>query len=327
MIRGIGSRREVGMARNPVQFQKGLSMAEFLRRYGTEEQCHAALVAMRWPEGFVCPACGAKEHGLSRPRRLFQCKTCRVQTSAKAGTIFHQSKTPLTKWFLAIHLMTSAKNDVAALELARQLGVKWDTAWLIKQKLMEVMRERNEAYRLSGDVQVDDAYLGGEKPGRAGRGAGNKLPFVIAVATRDGKPTYMHLRPVAGFTKEALKAYGERSIAPGSLVVSDGLACFEGLSSAGLMHMPVVTGGGRPADARFKWVNTALGNVKSAITGTCRSCDAHHSARYLAAYEWRFNRRFELAKNVERLARAGLGASPRPYREIAAVRPSAEMSG
>ena len=217
------------MARNPVQFQKGLGMAEFLRRFGTEDQCHAALVAMRWPDGFVCPACGSGKHGLSAPRRIFQCKACRVQTSAKAGTIFHQSKTPLTKWFLAIHLMTGAKNDIAALELARQLGVKWDTAWLIKQKLMEVMRERNETYRLSGDVQIDDAYLGGEKPGKAGRGAANKLPFVVAVATRDGKPTYIHLRPVAGFTKAALKAYGERSIVPGALVVSDGLSCFEGL--------------------------------------------------------------------------------------------------
>ena len=152
------------MARNPVQFQKGLSMAEFLRRYGTEEQCHSALVAMRWPDGFVCPACGAREYGMSGPRRLFQCKQCRAQTSAKAGTVFQQSKTPLTKWFLAIHLMTSAKNDIAALELARQLDVKWDTAWLIKQKLMEAMRHRNEAYRLSGDIEIHDAYLGGEKP-------------------------------------------------------------------------------------------------------------------------------------------------------------------
>jgi transposase-like protein len=315
------------MARNPVQFQKGLGMAEFLRRYGTEDQCHAAFVAMRWPEGFVCPACGSKAHGTSAQRRIFQCKDCRVQTSAKAGTIFHQSKTSLTKWFLAIHLMTGAKNDIAALELARQLGVKWDTAWLIKQKLMEVMRERNETYKLSGDVQIDDAYLGGEKPGKAGRGAGNKLPFVVAVATRDGKPTYMHLRPVAGFTKEALKAYGESSIAPGALVVSDGLSCFEGLGQAGHMHIAVVTGGGRPKDQRFKWLNIALGNIKSAITGTCRSCDDRHSARYLAAYEWRFNRRFDLAKNVERLARAGARAKPRPRQEIAAVRTRAEMSG
>ncbi len=319
------------MPRNPVQFQKGLSMAEFMQRYGSEEQCHAALVAMRWPDGFVCPACGSKEHGLSGPRRLFQCKNCRKQTSAKAGTIFHQSKTPLTKWFLAIHLLTSAKNDVAALELARQLGVKWDTAWLIKQKLMEVMRQRNETYKLEGVVQIDDAYLGGKKAGKRGRGAGNKVPFVVAVATRDGKPTYIHLRPVVGFTKAALKTYGETSLAPDTRVVSDSYDCFKGLKEAGLTHLAVTTDGAHPDDgltgALFKWLNIALGNIKSAITGTCRSCDAHHTARYLAAFEWRFNRRFDLAGNVERLLRASVGAAPQTRRSIADVRTGAERYG
>jgi ribosomal protein L37AE/L43A len=121
------------MARNVVQFQQGLSMAEFHRLYGSEEQCHAALVRMRWPDGFVCPKCGGRKHSYLAPKRLFQCTACRAQTSARAGTIFHKSRTPLTKWFIAMHLMTGSKNDIAALELARQLGVKWDTAWLIKQ--------------------------------------------------------------------------------------------------------------------------------------------------------------------------------------------------
>ena len=117
-----------------------MSFAEFNARYGIEEQCHAALVAMRWPDGFQCPKCGCRTYSYAKARRHFQCSACRVQTSAKAGTIFHKSKTPLTKWFLAMHLITSAKNDISGLELARQLDVKWDTAWLMKQKLMEVMR-------------------------------------------------------------------------------------------------------------------------------------------------------------------------------------------
>ena len=138
------------MPRNKVQFQKGLSFIEFCQRYGTEEQCHAELVAMRWPNGFVCAKCGGSKHSYSRERRVFQCSACRKQTSGRAGTIFHKSSTPLTKWFLAMHLVTSAKNDVSSLELSRQIGVKWDTAWLIKQKLMEVMRARNSIYRLGG---------------------------------------------------------------------------------------------------------------------------------------------------------------------------------
>ena len=315
------------MARNPVQFQKGLSFAEFNARYGTEERCHAALVAMRWPDGFVCPKCGTKKHSYAKARRIFQCSACRVQTSAKAGTIFHKSTTPLVKWFLAVHFITSAKNDISGLELARQLGVKWDTAWLIKQKLMEVMRQRNATYKLAGDVQIDDAYLGGEKSGKTGRGAGNKVPFVIAVATREGEPVYMQLRRIAGFTKEAIRDYAAANIVAGTWVLSDALGCFHGLKQAGMRHIAMTTGGGRPKNPLFKWVNTGLGNIKSAITGTSRSCDPQHTERYLAAFEWRFNRRFDLAKNVERLACVAARTAPMPYRLIANVRSSAEMAG
>ena len=315
------------MARNPVQFQKGLSFAEFNARYGTEEQCHSALVVMRWPDGFLCRKCGGTKHSYAKARRIFQCSACRVQTSAKAGTIFHKSTTSLVKWFLAIYLITSAKNDISGLELARQLGVKWDTAWLIKQKLMEVMRQRNATYKLAGDVQIDDAYLGGEKPGKTGRGAGNKVPFVIAIATREGKPVFMQLRRVAGFTKEAIRDYAAANIESGSWVLSDGLGCFLGLKQAGMRHLSIAADAGRPKNPLFKWVNTGLGNIKSAITGTCRSCDPQHTERYLAAYEWRFNRRFELAKNVERLARVAVRTAPMPYQSITALTMTEEMPG
>jgi hypothetical protein len=311
------------MARNSVQFQRGLSLGTFQQLYGTEAQCHAALLRMRWPDGFICPHCGDRRHGYCRPKRLFQCRACRVQTSVRAGTIFHKSRTPLTKWFLAMHLITSAKNDVASLELARQLDVKWDTAWLIKQKLMEVMFQRNSIYKLAESIQIDDAYQGGEQPalpGKSGRGARGKVPFVVAVQTRDGRPIYTQLRVVAGFTKEAIRDYAKASIAPGSRVLSDGLGCWNGLEDAGLKHVSKVTGSGRPRTDAFKWVNTGLGNVKGAITGTCRSCDIQHTARYLAAYEWRFNRRFDLPKNLERLARAAAITKPKSYRTIAAVR-------
>jgi hypothetical protein len=222
-----------------------------------------------------------------------------------------------------MHLLTCSKNDISALELSRQLGVKWDTAWLMKQKLMEVMLRRNSMYKLDGDVQIDDAYLGGErpgKPGKYGRGAEGKTPFVIAVMTRDGKPIHAQIRLVPGFTKQAIQNYASANIARGSWAVSDGLGCFPGLADAGLRHIPIVTGGGRPTNPLFKWVNTLLGNIKSAITGTCRSFDPQHAQRYLAAYEWRFNRRFDLEQNIGRLARAAINTAPRPYASIALVR-------
>jgi len=311
------------MARNPVQFQKGLGLAEFNLRYGSEKQCHGALIQMRWPDGFLCPKCGGGKYSYSAARRVFQCSACRAQTTVKAGTILHKSRTPLTKWFLAIYLLTQSKNDIAALELARQLGVKWDTAWLIKQKLMEAMRQRNHIYKLAGDVQIDDAYLGGERPGKPGRGAANKTPFVIAVETRENKPVYTQLRRVPGFTCAAIRSYATANIAPGSRVISDGLACFTAVTEAGMDHRAIVTGGGRPSAPELKWVNTGLGNIKSAITGTCRHCSHQHADRYLAAYEYRFNRRFQLDKMVERLASVTMLTAPKPYHAII----DAEISG
>ena len=213
------------MARNPVQFQKGMSLAAFQAEYGSEERCRAALRAQRWPDGFVCPKCQGQKHSYCVRRRLYQCSACRTQTSLKAGTIFHKSKVPLTAWFLAIYLLTQSKNDISALELSRQLGVKYDTAWAIKHKLMAAMQDRNKAYKLKGDVQIDDAYLGGERKGTPGRGAAGKTPFLAAVETRDGKPFYIKLRRVAAFNKEAVKSYAKEALEPGSTVLSGEKAC------------------------------------------------------------------------------------------------------
>jgi transposase-like protein len=161
----------LSMSRNPIQFQRGLSMADFRNAYDDEDRCWEALRKARWPGGFACPNCGGGKYSFLKPTRLFQCSACGKQTSVRAGTIFHHSKLPLRTWFLAIYCLTQTKNSVAALELMRILGVQYNTAWLMKQKIMQVMHERNEKTRLEGRIEMDDAYLGGEKEGKPGREA------------------------------------------------------------------------------------------------------------------------------------------------------------
>ena len=313
------------MTMNRVQFQAGLSMTEFMDRYGSVEQCEAALIASRWPSGFACPACGGgRSSSFRRQGRLyFQCAACRHQCSVTSGTIFGATKLPLTRWFLAMHLLTQSKNNVAALELMRHLAVCYKTAWLIKHKLMEVMRVREDGRQLDGRVEIDDAYLGGERSGgKTGRGSENKVPFVAAVQTTPaGQPELVCLRQQP-FTTEAMAMFAASSIAPSATVVSDGLWCFGGVQIVGAEHERIVTGGGKASTRlpQFKAVNTFLGNLKRALGGTYHAFDfAKYAHRYLAEAQYRFNRRFNLRSILARLLRAACLTSPQPAAAIRAA--------
>ena len=135
------------VARSTIQFQKGVSLPEFQRLYGTEEQCEAVMEKARWPDGFRCPRCNGHEHGLVYGRRLkrYQCRHCGHQATLTAGTIMQATKLPLTTWFLAFYLIGQAKTGISSLELSRHLGVKYDTAWLLHNKILQAMSEREEA--------------------------------------------------------------------------------------------------------------------------------------------------------------------------------------
>ena len=202
---------------------------------------------------------------IARSRKICQCHQCHHQTSLTAGNLFHGTKLALTQWFLAIFLLTQRKQSLSALQLSRDLGVNYDTVWRMKHKLMQVMLERGRQDTLGDRIEIDDAYLGGEMPGRRGRDAHHKTPFIAAVeTTQDGRPMKLHLRRVAGFQQREIARYASASLVPGSIVFSDGLAYFAAVKTAGCRHVPIVTGSGRTAAKHptFKWVNTLLGNVK-----------------------------------------------------------------
>ena len=133
------------MAMNKIQFQAGLSMPGFQRRYGSDVQCEDGVFASRWPQGWVCPRCKGTRYACTHNgRRLWECLGCGYQCSSIVGTVFEHTKLPLSIWFLAIYLMTQSKNAVSALELMRQLGVSYKTAWLMKHKLLQTMLVREE---------------------------------------------------------------------------------------------------------------------------------------------------------------------------------------
>lgn len=313
------------MSMNRIQFQPGLSMRDFQSQYGTEAQCESAVFASRWPKGWRCAHCGCSRSFQTRNgtgRQLWECLICGYQSSSIVGTVFEHTKLPLTTWFLALYLLTQSKNSISALELMRQLGVTYKTAWLVKHKLLETMRLREEPRRLDGRVEIDDAYLGGERAGsiNGGRGALNKSAFVAAVQTDlDGKPRFMRLTPIVAFTKEALIAWAAKSLTRTAHVVSDGLHCFKQVTQVGASHERHVTGSGRQSAKRpeFRWVNTMLGNLKTSLAGTYHSFDhTKYAHRYLAEFSYRFNRRFDLPAMLPRLLRAAVTTKPLPLCDL-----------
>ena len=308
-----GLRRRVG----------GSSEAEFRQRFGSEAQCRSALFQLRWGKGWVCPGCEHGGYAELKGRAVYQCNRCKHQVGLTAGTVFHWTKLPLTIWFLAIYHLTQSKGGMSSVELARRLGTRQPTAWLIKQKLMAAMAERDAGKpKLEGRVEVDDAYLGGARSGgKRGRGAAGKTAFVAAVeTTAKRKPRRLRLTVVKGFHKKEVEKLAKRDFAAGSNVVTDGLSCWTAVTAAGCDHFPMLTGTG-PQAAKwvpFQWLNTALGNIKTALAGTYHHVSPKHAQRYLASFAWRFNRRYQPDSLTERLAYACAHTAPHPYRIIIA---------
>jgi len=265
------------MAMNRIQFQPGLSLPEFLRYYRTQAQCAATLEQVRWPTGFQCPHCGGS--------------TC-----------------------------SQAKTGLSTLALKRHLGVSYPTAWLVHYKLMQAMAERGTHYVLDGQIQVDGAYLGGERSGgKSGRGSENKIPFVAAVSLSDeGRPLRTKLIPVSGFSLSEIGQWARTHLASGSTVFSDGLACFAAVTTADCTHQPTIVDGRKPRDLpEFRWINTVLGNLKTSLNGRYHAFNFRkYATRYLAAFSYRFNRRFDLRTLHTRLLVAATTCAPQPLRMI-----------
>jgi hypothetical protein len=161
-----------------------MTLEEFENRFNTEEACRDYLFLLRWPNGFICPKCGNTKAWAVRTV-LFECSKCHYQTSVIAGTIFQDTRKPLTMWFRAIWWVTSQKNGTSALGLQRILGLKsYQTAWTWLHKLRTAML-RPGRDKLSGYVELDETYLVSGDNRKQGRGAEEKSLIAVAVEIKD----------------------------------------------------------------------------------------------------------------------------------------------
>ena len=294
------------------------TLMDFERRFSNESACRVYLFALRWPDGFVCPMCGGKAAWPMR-RGLWLCQGCRRQVSVTAGTIFQDSHVPLTIWFRAMGQVASQKNGVSALGLQRALGLgSYKTAWAMLHKLRRAM-VRPGRDRLSGTVEVDETYWGGEEAGVIGRLTNTKALIAVA-AEQDGQGIgRIRLRCIADLTRSNLHAFICETVEPGSVVRTDGLNAYCGLKD--YVHAPVVVRrSAATASTLLPRVHRVTSLLKRWLLGTHQGAIAHdHLDDYLNEFTFRFNRRTSRSRGklFYRLAQHAVQVGPVPFASLA----------
>ena len=283
----------------------------FRARFATEKACTAMLRRWRYPEGFACPRCGGGRAWWLGGRRVHECRDCGRQTSLTAGTVFHGSRKPLRTWFLAMFLFVSSKRGISALELSRQLGLSYPTAWSWLHKLRVAMEDRYQAL-LRGLVEVDEAYVGGLEEGRGGRSLRKKALVAGAVEVPEARPGFgrARLAHLPDASKISLTDFVESQIHPSALVKTDGHRGYDDLEKRGFRHLRIpLAGGAEKAHRIFPGVHRVFSLFKRLILGTYQGAASRkHLQKYLAEFEFRFNRRTSRSRGLlfQRLLSAAL---------------------
>jgi transposase-like protein len=212
------------------------NLVEFNDWFNSDQACREYLEIIRWPKGFQCPRCGTSRHWVIGKRGVKECAGCHHQTSVIAGTVFDGTRKPLRLWFLAMWLITSEKNGISAMGLQRQLGFsRYETAWTWLHKLRHAM-VRPGRDRLSGLVEVDETYVGGEAEGLRGRGSAKKSIVVIAVEEKEYGIGRVRLRRRDDASHASLAGFIQDVVTIGSTIRTDGWSGYKGLEKLGYEH-------------------------------------------------------------------------------------------
>jgi transposase-like protein len=298
------------------------NLHEFQRQFATEEACEQYLAACRWPDGFVCPRCQHRR-AYTVAHRRWQCAGCRHQVSLTAGTVLHNTKTPLTIWFWAGYLMVTDKRGASALWLQRQLGLRrYETAWLLLHKLRRAMVNATRE-PLHGDVELDDTWIGGTQPRLRGSRQlkGRKAALVlVAVEKRGDISGRVRMAVIPDFRASTFKAFLAAHVAPGATLHTDGLTSFAAAAIEGYRHVPLTqpirTAVRRGVASVVPLADRAIGNLQQWLIGTHHGVSRAQLQAYLDEFVFRHNRRRSPMAAFQTLLGLGAGRSPTSARRL-----------
>ncbi len=266
------------------------TILQFEECFATESACRQYLEDIRWPNGFRCPKCEHDAAWITK-RGLWHCKACGHETSVTAGTLFQDTRKPLRLWFRSMWYVVNQKQGVSALGLQRVLGLsRYETTWIWLHKLRTAM-VRPGRDRLSGTVQVDETYIGGEHPGKRGRGAAGKTLVVIAVEDKGRKMGRIRLLRVPDASSTSLSFAVQEMIAPGSVVNTDGWKGYGKLKDKGYVH-EALRQSAEVGDNLLPLAHRVASLLKRWLGSTHQGAiHQSHLDYYLDEFTFRFNRR------------------------------------
>ncbi len=307
------------------------SLLDFQKEFSTDQACAEHLAGQRWALGFKCPSCGHDEFWFLARRRLLDCKACRHQTSLTSGTIFHNTRTSLLKWYWLIYHMAMDKVGVSVAEMQRLLEIgSYQTAWSMAHKVRKAMAVRDARYRLAGLVEVDESFFG-PKGTRPGRGSENKQTVLCAISLytdREGKerPGFARMAVVSDASAATIEGFLERLGC--SVDTEEGRQLMEAIRSdrwpsygraaknRELEHYKVVLREPQDAGNLLPWVHRLISNTKTVIRGAHRGVSNKHLESYLNEVCYCFNRRFWERELFDRLIQACVSSEAVTYAEL-----------
>ena len=297
-----------------------MSRTAFTARFSDDAACARHLIEKRWPNGFVCPACGGlKGWELTVKTFTYECAACGRQTSVTAGTVFHRSHVNLLTWFQAIYAVASHSNGISALQPQAQLGLgSYKTAWLMLQKLRRAMVDPDRGL-LEDLVEVDETeipFRTKDDPVAGGQGRSHvgKLLVIGAIElSPEGHPRRIRLAPLQSFSTSSIGAFVGDAVASGATVVSDGLSSYKSLKAYN--HRPKIVGK-MAAHIVLPWIHRVFANFKRWALGTYHGVRAPHLRRYLEEFVYRWNRRRHMKSSFDTLLGIAAGLPHAGYREF-----------
>jgi transposase-like protein len=266
-----------------------MDFASLIERFGSEDKCHTYLEQLRWPDGVKCPRCGSDKISRIVARRQFDCDSCRYQFSVRVGTIFHDSKLPLWKWFLATYMITHAKKGVAALRLQTMLGVSYKTAWFLSHRIRSAMADP-DAPKLLGIVEVDEAWIGG-KTNTMDRKKWTNKRLVAGALERNGKVRFGIIKDQRRRTLH--KFVAEKVDDNATAVFTDDLHSYRGVADYNTEHQSVNHSAGEyvRGQVHVNGIESVWGLVKRSVYGTYHHISPKHLPAYLEERAFVFNNR------------------------------------